>query len=183
LEGQEDLYWMIRKGVTGGLSNVHNRLNIRGETTIHKLEYENREVKVKDTKSIVSHVIGVDFNSLYPFSYSSAHHPFNPYTDGIMYMPGYVKFHTKNKKEALRIIGEKKELFIVSVKGHIPERYWNENIKGSYTNIINFPPVIRNIDVHTNQETIGEKTYNYMKRNKLLTDKKERKLTQHLKTR
>jgi hypothetical protein len=54
---------MIRKGVTGGLSNVHNRLNIRGETTIHKLEYENREVKVRDTGSITTHVIGVGFNS------------------------------------------------------------------------------------------------------------------------
>jgi hypothetical protein len=181
-QGQEDLYWMIRKGVTGGLSNVHNRLNIRGETTIHKLEYTNHEVEVKDTGSIVTNIIGVDFNSLYPFSYSSVHHSFNPYTDGIMYMPGYVKFHTKNKKEALRVIGEKKELFIVSVKGHIPERYWNENVNGEYTNVINFPPIIRNLDIHTDELTIGETTYNYMKENKLPTNRKEKTLTQILNT-
>jgi hypothetical protein len=31
-KGQEGLYRLLRKGITGGLSNVHNRENIRGKT-------------------------------------------------------------------------------------------------------------------------------------------------------
>jgi hypothetical protein len=70
-KGQEDLYHLIRDGITGGLSNVHNRFNVRGETTIKKLYY-NKEtdlVTIIHTNHTVSHCLGVDFNSLYPSAY------------------------------------------------------------------------------------------------------------------
>jgi hypothetical protein len=93
---------------------------------------------------------------------------------GIMEMPGDLKFHSWNKEEALRIINGKKELFIASVKGHIPKEYYNE--------FINFPPIIRNVPIVTNKETIGEPMYQYMVDNNIPTDKTERKLTQLMDT-
>jgi hypothetical protein len=59
------------------------------------LKYIDSKVNIIDTNNIVTHIIGLDFNSLYPSSYSSKPHPFNPYTDGIMNIPGRVK-QTKN---------------------------------------------------------------------------------------
>jgi hypothetical protein len=64
-------------------------------------------------------------------------------------------------------------VFFVSVKGHC--RITEETI--------NFPPIIRNIDITTDKETIGDFTYEYMKEHNLKTDKCERKLTQLLNTR
>jgi hypothetical protein len=101
-KGQEDLYKLLRKWITGGLSNIHNREDIRGKTEIKKLFY-NKEIDDIDVipstedKKIVSHVIGTDFNSLYPSSYSSIKHPSNPYTDNIMYMPGAFKASFKKQ--------------------------------------------------------------------------------------
>jgi hypothetical protein len=70
----EDEYKLLRNGITGGLSNVHNRYNITGLTTIKKLDYSEKKCKIIDTNNIVSHCIGIDFNSLYPSSFSSARH-------------------------------------------------------------------------------------------------------------
>jgi hypothetical protein len=39
------------------------------------LVYENDKVNIIDTNSIITHIIGIDFNSLYPSSYSSKHYP------------------------------------------------------------------------------------------------------------
>ena len=74
-------YHRLRVGITGGLSNVMHRVNIRGETHINRLHYDEslNQVISRDTPNIVSHVIGIDFNSLYPSSFSSNHHPFNRY--------------------------------------------------------------------------------------------------------
>jgi hypothetical protein len=57
------------------------------------------KVNIIDTKNIIIHIIGIDFNSLYSSSYSGKFHPFIPYTDGIMYMPGRVKKLLKIKKK------------------------------------------------------------------------------------
>jgi hypothetical protein len=173
-EGDEEEYDLIRNGITGGLSNVHNRINIRGVSTIKRLVYENDEVKIIDTGNIISHGMGLDKNSLYPSSFSSVAHKFNPYTSGIMYMPGRRKCKITNFDEAMEIIYDKNELFIVSLKGHIDKKYYNE--------VINFPPIIRNVDIKTDKETIGEVMYEYMKNNGIPTDKTERKLTQLLST-
>ena len=90
----ENEYYDLREGVTGGLSMVMHRQNIRGVSHINKFKYipasEKSGPKVisYDTPNVVSHVVGVDFNSLYPSSCSSNYHSFNPYHGGIMYMPG-----------------------------------------------------------------------------------------------
>jgi hypothetical protein len=51
-QGQEHLYEMIRKGIRGGPSNVHNRYNMRGISSIKKLGYDetNFEIKVVEPK-------------------------------------------------------------------------------------------------------------------------------------
>jgi hypothetical protein len=78
----------IRGGITGGLSNVWHRRNIAGETKINHLYYEKNKVVSRDSENIMTHVIGTDFNSLYPSAYGSIRTPWNPYDNGVMYMPG-----------------------------------------------------------------------------------------------
>jgi hypothetical protein len=89
-------------------------------------------------------------------------------------MPGDVKLHSTDNDIAMMVIKEKKEIFIASLKGHIPKEYYNE--------IINFPPIFRNVAITTNKETIGEVMYNYMKESGIKTDSQERKLTQLMDT-
>jgi hypothetical protein len=134
------------------------------------LEYVDNKVHIIDTNNIITHIIGIDFNSLYPSSYSSLPHLFNPYTGGVMYMPGPLKSKITDPDVAMRIIKERKEIFSVDVKGHIDNRYLNE--------IVRFPPIFMNVDITTNKETIGESMYKYMISNGMEVDKKERKLTQ-----
>jgi hypothetical protein len=169
-KGDEEEYRVTRKNITGGLSNVHNRKNIKGVNTIKNLEYSDDKVHIIDINSIITHIIGIDFNTLYPSSYSSLPHPSNPYTDRIMYMPGPLKRVIKNEEVAMRIIKERKEIFSVDVKGHIDNRYLNE--------VVRFPPIFINVDIITNKEPIGESMYEYMILNSMKVDKKERKLTQ-----
>ena len=170
-------YHILRDGITGGLSNVQHRVNMRGLTRINKLKYDPETNTVSNymTDNIMTHFLGVDFNSLYPSAFSSNPHPFIKYTGGRMYMPGRLVetidcFNGVLKAKAKGIINRKNELFVAVVKGHIPKEYINE--------YINFLPIIRNIEITTNKETIGEYMYNYMKNNKIKTDQKERKLTQ-----
>jgi hypothetical protein len=152
------------------------------KTEIKKIIY-NEEIDDIDVipsseiPTIMSHVIGVDFNNLYPLSYSSIKHPSNPYTDNIMYMPGLLKFQAKNKKEILKIINEGKELFVCSVNGQIPKSKWNIPTLGAIsetTNVVNYQPIIRNIEILTNEETIGITMYNYMKENNYPVNQKIR---------
>jgi hypothetical protein len=138
------------------LSNVHNRKNIKGVDTIKNLEFVDNKVYIIDTNNIITHIIGIDFNNLYPSSYSSLPHPFNPYTNGIMYMTGPLKRVIKNQEEALRLINERKEIFSVDVKGHIDNRNLNE--------VVRFPPIFMNVDITTNKETVGESIYKYKHR-------------------
>jgi hypothetical protein len=143
--------------------------NLKGINTIKQLKYMDNKINIIDTKNIITHIVGIDFNSLYPSSYSSKPHPFNPYTDGIMYMPGRDKQVIKNPEEALKIINERNEIFSVHVKGHIDPNFLND---------VKFPPIFMNVDIKTNKEPTGEIMYVYMASNVMSTDKKERKLTQ-----
>jgi hypothetical protein len=90
-EGDEEEYEITRRNITGGLSNVHNRRNLKGCDAIKQLKYVDNKINIIETKNKITHIIGIDFNSLYPSSYFSIHHPFNPYTDSIMYVPGGLK--------------------------------------------------------------------------------------------
>ena len=66
------------------------------------ITYQNFICK-KDTENIITHCVGLDFNSLYPSSYSSIQHPFIEYTVGKIYMPGRVlKYEVCNDKESKR---------------------------------------------------------------------------------
>jgi hypothetical protein len=94
-KGQERLYELLRGSVRGGPSNVHNRHNIKDETTIKKLKLDedNKVVAFEflnaDGKQhVMTHVTMFDFNSLYPFCFGSIEDPFNTYTGGVMRMPG-----------------------------------------------------------------------------------------------
>jgi hypothetical protein len=174
---ENDVYHIIRKGITGGLANIQNRINFAGETTIKKIHYDEntKTLRVKDTNNVMTHYVGLDFNSLYPSVFSSNYHPFIKYTNGRMYSPGrimnvYRCANENTKKLAMDIINRKDTLFIAEVKGHIDEKYLNE--------FINFLPIFRNIEITTDKETIGEYMYDYLKSNNIKTDVKEKKLTQ-----
>jgi hypothetical protein len=170
VKGDEEEYEVTRKNISGGLSNVHNRKNLKGIDTIKQLEYVDNKINITDTNNTITHIIGIDFNSLYPPSYSSKPHPFNPYTNRIMYIPGRVKQVVKNQEEALKIINERNEIFSVDVKGHIDPNFLNV--------VVRFLLIFMNVDIKTNKETIGEIMYEYMTSNGMSTNKKERKLTQ-----
>jgi hypothetical protein len=81
----------------------------------------------------------VDFNSLYPSAYSSYKTNKIAYTDGRLLMPGGVKLYTIDKNRIAQIIQSREELFIVSVKGRIPEEWYNK--------FLEFPPIFRNLMV------------------------------------
>ena len=188
LINDEREYYSIRNAITGGLSNVMHRVNIKDETHINKFRYiDNKGVLSYDTSNVQSHVVGIDFNSLYPSSFSSCKHEFNKYHGGIMYMPGAFirRIDVKDKaskKRCLDIITNSSRfsnkpsyLFYAEVKLKCPTSKINY--------FINLPPVFRNINIKNDESTIGTYMYNYMKTNKLTsTDMEERKLTMLLDT-
>jgi hypothetical protein len=152
-KGMEDLYGIVRQWITGGLSNVMNRFNIRGLTTIKNLEFnlEKDTVTINEGK-IITHNLWLDANSLYPSSFFSIYLPWNRYIGGVMYIAGPVKKIIKDKDEAMKIIKEQKELIVCKLKGHIPPSEYNTPIQGGpskYANVLNFPPIIRSIDIKT----------------------------------
>ena len=178
LINDEEEYYSLRNNITGGLSNVMHRYNIKGETHINKFRFElNKGIISYDTPNVMTHIVGVDFNSLYPSSFSSTKHDFNKYHGGIMYMPGSFVRRITDKQKCLNIINSKtrfqpepKFLFKAEVKLSCPK------CKLNY--FINFPPIFRNINIKNTEETIGSYMYNYLQQNKLATiDKEERKLT------
>ena len=176
----DDVYHLLRRGITGGMSNVLHRLNIKGETPINHLIFEDKKIKsIDDPDKKVTHITGIDFNSLYPSVYSSNEHPFIPYTDHKMYMPGSVMDAFKCndiflKQKARRIIESRDTLFVADIRGYIPREYWNE--------FINLPPIWRNVTIKTDEKTLGPYMYNYIKDNKLMVDTKSKKLTMLLST-
>jgi hypothetical protein len=81
----------------------------------------------------------VDFNSLYPSAYNSYKTNKIAYTGGRLLMPGGVKLYTVDKNRIAQIIQSKEELFIVRVKGRIPEEWYNK--------FIEFSPIFKNLMV------------------------------------
>ena len=174
----EETYHLLRDSITGGLSNVLHRKNIKGETKINKFFWDKNCYKDRDTENIVTHVCGVDFNSLYPSCYSSAPHLFIKmmgYEDSKFYMPGSVIEELTDFDRIAEIIDKGKSfehLYVVSVKGFIPE--------DKLQKAADFPPIIRSIETETTPDIIGRYTYDLMLKNKILKPgqvKKERKLT------
>ncbi|KAA6372925.1 MAG: hypothetical protein EZS28_031548 [Streblomastix strix] len=154
----------------------------QGIDFIKRLWYDkdNKKVTVLTTEHRITHVVGVDFNSLYPSVMSSEQHKFIRYTNGKMYMCGsqtgkILGDNDHSKQTIQRIINSKKrftadgQLFIAEVKGHIDQNYIND--------YINFPPILRNYEFTTDERTIGSYMYNHMKNNNVKTDQKQRKLT------
>jgi hypothetical protein len=70
------------------------------------------------------------------------------YTGNKMLMPGNFKEIIKDKQRILDIINEKKELFVVTLKGGIPEVRWNE--------FINYAPIIRNNEIENDVQNKTE---------------------------
>jgi len=156
----------LRKHITGGLSNVLHRVNIKGETKINKFFYDGKKFQNRDTDNIVTHCFGYDANSLYPSSYSSEQHIFNPY--GKFLMPGSCT-DIINGTQGLDIIKDRSKIFFAVVKGSIPEHRLNE--------VADFPPIIRNVQIKTNKSTLGNFMYDYMQSINSKTDQEEYKLT------
>jgi hypothetical protein len=148
----------MRDNITGWLSNTHHRLNIAGESEITKVKInEENKLEIDHTNNIITHCMGVDANSLYPSCFSSSINPNIPYTNGQMYMPGRLlqSFKCDSEKQkayAISIINEEKDLFITEVKISCPEDKKNQ--------IVNFPPIMRNISITNSKEMIEEAMYN-----------------------
>ncbi|KAA6404422.1 MAG: hypothetical protein EZS28_000043 [Streblomastix strix] len=67
------------------------------------------------------------------------------------------------------LVVDKMLIFVAEIKGHTDERFINE--------VLNWGPILRNIDITTNIETIGEFMNNHLVNHQHQHDKTERKLT------
>ncbi|KAA6385055.1 MAG: hypothetical protein EZS28_019419 [Streblomastix strix] len=183
----KQLFKVSKKWVTGGLSNVMHRVNVERQDFIKKFEYDsiNKNVRVVTSNYQITPILGIDFISLYPSVISSEYHKFIKYTSGKMYMPGSVSDKVicdsvEKKQKILDIINsqnrynDKGQLFIEEVKGHIDDTHINDYII--------FPPIQRNYEFQTNEETVDEYMNQHMKSNGLKVDQKQRKLTNLLST-
>ncbi|KAA6363654.1 MAG: hypothetical protein EZS28_040819, partial [Streblomastix strix] len=105
-----DVYHLIRKWITGGLSNVMHRVNRSGIDFIKRLWYDkdNKKVTVLTTDHRITHVVGVGFNSLYRSVMSSEPHKFIKYTGGKMYMCG--------SQTAIRDLHKKEDYLLLKLK-------------------------------------------------------------------
>ena len=168
------VYDKLRKSITGGLSNVQHRVNIKGKTHINHFKYENNKVISYDTPHVMTHFCGVDFNSLYPSAFSSKPNLNNPYTNHKMLMPGRIDKILTYKNVCLKVINSRNTLFLASIKGHIDKKYIND--------FINFPPIFRNIEIENKPDFIGSYMYNHLEKHDLPRNNKETKLTQLLST-
>ncbi|KAA6399201.1 MAG: hypothetical protein EZS28_005271 [Streblomastix strix] len=184
----DNIYKIVRRGITGELSTVILRCNIAGETRINHYEYdkENKCVYLIDSDNVMTYVIQLDFDSQYPSVMSSETHPFIPYTCNKIQMCGQaiefinattqfdqdgcnVQIYDTNRFSNDPLVVDKMLLFIAEVRGHIDEYYINY--------CIDFGPILHNIDITTNKETIGEYMYNHLVEHNLPYDIVERKLT------
>jgi hypothetical protein len=71
------------------------------------------------------------------------------YTGNKMLIPGNFKEYNTDKQRMLDIINEKKELFVVTLKGGIPEELWND--------FINYVFIIRNFEIGNNKSKKKQK--------------------------
>ncbi|KAA6398613.1 MAG: hypothetical protein EZS28_005858 [Streblomastix strix] len=180
---RDERYQLLCKGIIGGTSKVMHRYNIAGETRINRFEFdqENKCVYSIDSDYVMTHVVQLDFHSQCPSVMNGEPSMLNPYTNHIIYMPAQLieKITDQDRCKALiydqnrfsedPLVVDKMLLFVAEIKGHIDEKYLNE--------VINWGSILRNIDITTNKETIGEFMYNYLVNHQLPHDKTERKLT------
>ncbi|KAA6329301.1 MAG: hypothetical protein EZS28_053622, partial [Streblomastix strix] len=117
----EEVYWVLHNSIHGGLSQVFHQYNIKGLTHINKLKYnpEENNVTAYDLDHIITHILDLDFNSLYPSAFCGIYNKNNPYTGGKMYMAGrntkLIKIREANdqdyrdtkRKEMMNIINSK----------------------------------------------------------------------------
>ncbi|KAA6366301.1 MAG: hypothetical protein EZS28_038172 [Streblomastix strix] len=176
-------YQLLRKDITGGISKVMHRYNIASETRINYFEYdkENKCVYSIDSDYVQTHIVQLDFHSQYPSVMSGEPNALNPYTCNTIYIPAQLieKITEQNKCRQLiydanrfssdKLVVDQMYLFVAEMKGHIDENYLNE--------VIIWAPTLKNIDIKTNKETIGEFMYNHLVEHKLPHDIMERKLT------
>ncbi|KAA6399148.1 MAG: hypothetical protein EZS28_005323 [Streblomastix strix] len=139
-------YQLLRKGITGGISNVIHRYNIAGETRINHFEFdqENKCVYSIDSDYVMTHVVQLDFHSQYPSVMSGEPNMLNPYTNHIIYMPAQLieKIDDKDRCKALiydqnrfsedPLVVDKMLIFVAEIKGHADEKYLNEAINWGY---------------------------------------------------
>jgi hypothetical protein len=71
------------------------------------------------------------------------------YTGNKMLIPRNFKQYTIDKEKIMSVINEKKELFVVTLKGCIPEGKWDE--------YINYTPIIRSIEIGNNKSKKKQK--------------------------
>jgi hypothetical protein len=71
------------------------------------------------------------------------------YTGNKMLMRGNSKEYTVDKEKIMSVINEKKELFVVTLKGGIPEEKWDE--------FINYTLIIRSIEIGNNKSKKKQK--------------------------
>ncbi|KAA6400526.1 MAG: hypothetical protein EZS28_003948 [Streblomastix strix] len=172
-------YQLLSKGIIGSISNVMHRYNISGETRINHFEFdqENKCVYSIDSDYVMTHAVQLDFHSQYPSVMSGEPNMLNSYTNHIIFIPAQLieKITDQDRCKALiydtsrfsndPLVVDKMLLFVAEVRGHTDERYINE--------VINWGPILRNIDITTNKETIGEFMYNHLVNHQLLHDKTE----------
>jgi hypothetical protein len=67
------VFEQMQEAIVGGFCNLWHRSNIAGETHISYLTYNyiNKKLYSTNTENVVTHINGVDFNALYPSTYSS----------------------------------------------------------------------------------------------------------------
>ncbi|KAA6359529.1 MAG: hypothetical protein EZS28_044944, partial [Streblomastix strix] len=132
----ESVYNMLKECMQGGLSNVYHQCNLKGVTHINKLRYNHvtKTVTSYDNQHVVTHILDLDFNSLYPSVFSGIFNKNNPYTNNRIYQAGgltsYFKCTSNSSKQKARDIimsddrfNDKGQLFCVKIKGHIDEKY------------------------------------------------------------
>ncbi|KAA6381509.1 MAG: hypothetical protein EZS28_022964 [Streblomastix strix] len=163
----EDFDINVRKLITGGLSNVMNRVNRSGIDFIKRLWYDkdNKKVTILTTDHRITHVVGVDFNSLYPSVMSSEQHQFikyagsldskGVYTGGKMYMCGsqtdmsrihFIEGDTDSAYWA--VSGNVNEDFTQQFNAVVKDRdFYNENAKYYF-------PTIRG-DIYDEKKILG----------------------------
>ncbi|KAA6368309.1 MAG: hypothetical protein EZS28_036164, partial [Streblomastix strix] len=176
-------YHLLRNGITGGLSQVMHRYNIAGQTKINHFEFDKEErcVYSIDSDYVQTHVVQLDFHSQYPSVMSGKMNMLNPYANHTINMPAQLieritdqdrcrqLIYDANRLSEDVLVVDKMLLFVAEIRGHIVEQYIN--------NCIDFGPILRNIDITTNKETIGQFMFNHLVDHKLPNDKVEKKLT------
>ncbi|KAA6393950.1 MAG: hypothetical protein EZS28_010525 [Streblomastix strix] len=192
----ESVYNMLKECMQGGLSNVFHQCNLKGVTLINKLRYNHVTKTITSydsfqaangvgTQHIITHILDLDFNSLYPSVFSGIFNKNNPYTNNRIYQAGgvtsYFKCTSNNSKQKARDVimssdryTDKGQLFCVRIKGHIDEKLFNS--------LINLAPIWRKLTQNNSIEQIGEFLYNKMKSQGLTVDKPTTKLTSLLST-